>query len=115
VSPIVGVRYLCSVCADVNVCQKCEASGFHKTHTFFKFRKPTQALPENKLKVPPPAPDEPKPDSGRSNKRNKPKYQGCLVSESFQTLAVVPNKPFKKSWTFKNDGEVAWPADVTFG
>ena len=42
-SPIVGIRYKCSVCHDYDLCGECEESGVHKEHPMLKIRKPDQA------------------------------------------------------------------------
>eukprot|EP01016_Furgasonia_blochmanni_P038295 TRINITY_DN460_c0_g1_i4.p1 TRINITY_DN460_c0_g1~~TRINITY_DN460_c0_g1_i4.p1 ORF type:complete len:351 (+),score=39.18 TRINITY_DN460_c0_g1_i4:187-1239(+) len=42
--PIIGVRYKCSQCPDINICERCEASsGGHCQHVFLKIRDATQA------------------------------------------------------------------------
>ena len=41
--PIVGIRYKCTVCGDVDLCQVCEEAGVHSHHVFCKIRKPSQA------------------------------------------------------------------------
>ncbi len=42
-APIRGVRYMCSVCPDFDLCGACEAKGQHKEHALLKIRKPEQA------------------------------------------------------------------------
>lgn len=37
-----GVRYKCAVCADFDLCEKCEATSSH-THPFLKIKRPSQA------------------------------------------------------------------------
>lgn len=39
-SPIVGVRYKCSECADYDLCQDCEAKDVHNHHVFLKLKFP---------------------------------------------------------------------------
>ncbi len=45
-SPIIGVRYSCSVCPSYNLCSDCEAKGVHSEHILMKVRTPEQ-LPPN--------------------------------------------------------------------
>jgi len=42
-NPIIGVRYMCSVCSDTDFCQKCEKNGLPCKHPLLKIRKPSQA------------------------------------------------------------------------
>lgn len=39
--PITGIRYKCAVCADFDLCEKCEAKSTHE-HPFLKIRHPGQ-------------------------------------------------------------------------
>jgi len=38
--PIVGIRYKCSVCGNVDFCSTCEASDMHPEHVLCKIRRP---------------------------------------------------------------------------
>jgi len=41
------------------------------------------------------------------------KHQARFVKESFGDRYVVfPGQEFTKTWTFRNGGEVEWPADT---
>ncbi len=42
-APIAGVRYMCSVCNNYDLCANCEAQGIHSDHPMLKIRKPQQA------------------------------------------------------------------------
>lgn len=39
-TPIIGIRYKCSVCPDYDLCEKCEAKGIHQHHPFIKMKEP---------------------------------------------------------------------------
>jgi Ca2+-binding EF-hand superfamily protein len=43
--PIRGIRYRCANCADFDLCEGCEAQGFHnKTHIFYKIKVPAPSF-----------------------------------------------------------------------
>lgn len=42
VGPITGIRYMCSVCHDFDLCEKCEQTKGHE-HPLLKVRNPEQA------------------------------------------------------------------------
>lgn len=42
-NPIVGIRYMCSVCSDTDFCQNCEKNGVHAQHPLLKIRKTSHA------------------------------------------------------------------------
>lgn len=42
IKPIVGIRYKCAVCEDLDFCEMCEATKQH-VHPFLKIRNPAQA------------------------------------------------------------------------
>ena len=42
-NPVIGVRFMCSVCADTDFCQTCEKNGVHNQHPLLKIRKQSQA------------------------------------------------------------------------
>jgi hypothetical protein len=47
--------------------------------------------------------------------KGKPRYEGRFVKESIgDKHKVMPGEYFTKQWTYRNGGEVAWPADVVF-
>jgi len=43
------------------------------------------------------------------------RYSGRFVKESFGDMhPVEAGKAYTKTWTFRNDGETAWPLDTLF-
>lgn len=135
VKPIKGVRYMCSVCGDYDLCQNCEKSGVHNHHTMLKIRHPRQAPHKlvcqygnglvkaaaaamnnmdllgqiSSLNLGNLMPKEPK----RNHENDR--FTARFVKESFSDkFEVLSGSTFTKSWTFRNTGEVAWPDDVLF-
>jgi len=39
-TPIKGIRYMCSVCSNYDICDQCEQKGVHSQHAMLKIRKP---------------------------------------------------------------------------
>ena len=39
-TPIKGIRYMCSVCSNFDICENCERNGVHAGHAMLKIRKP---------------------------------------------------------------------------
>jgi hypothetical protein len=39
-TPIKGIRYMCSVCSNHDICETCERNGVHAGHALLKIRKP---------------------------------------------------------------------------
>jgi len=47
ISPIVGIRYKCSVCPDFDLCQECQTTGQHsKDHPLTKIVDPIVPTPK---------------------------------------------------------------------
>jgi len=42
-TPIRGIRYMCSVRPNFDICERCEATGAHSQHALLKIRKPEWA------------------------------------------------------------------------
>ena len=42
-SPIQGIRYKCTVCSNIDLCQTCETASVHSEHVLCKIRTPSQA------------------------------------------------------------------------
>jgi hypothetical protein len=53
--------------------------------------------------------------SKRQEKEKKIIYNARFVKENFgDRHKVGSNQEFTKEWTFRNNGDVAWPADTYF-
>jgi hypothetical protein len=134
-NPIVGIRYKCSVKADYDLCENCEARGVNAENTMLKIRTPEQAphklicqYGNGMLKSVASAmsnadllsqignfsmgnmmPKEPK------RFQQGEKFMARFVRESIpDKQQIVAGETFSKSWTFRNSGEIAWPEDVIF-
>jgi hypothetical protein len=126
--PIKGIRYMCSVRANFDICESCEASGAYNQYSMLKIRKPefapaklicqyknvqmNESVPSQicLVKQDPPAQKEAPP-----TKAKNPRFQARFVKESvFDKHEVAPCAEFTKTWVFRNDGETAWPIDVQF-
>lgn len=127
--PIRGVRFMCSVCSDYDLCENCEFAGVHAMHPLLKVRKPEHApsklvcqykASQHEFRA-----HEPKMDakveskmsasavSKASSKGEKITYKARFVKESIPDMyEVAPGAAFTKTWTMRNDGETAWPEDV---
>lgn len=92
ITPIVGVRYQCSVCTDFNVCGKCEEIVPHQ-HFFIKLRG-----------------QKPKGDSscpkGECNSLVLRFVKDVIGKEGDK---VLPGVKFPKVWRVRNDGKVQFP------
>jgi len=50
---------------------------------------------------------------GSKYKQKRTKYSGKFVKENFsEHFTVEQGAKFKKSWTFRNDGQMSWPKDT---
>lgn len=122
-SPIQGIRYKCSVCADFDFCDKCEAERQHG-HPFLKIRKPEQApafinctyksqMQQSNLSSSSSSARKPSTNKKPQDKKIIP--QARFVKESFGDRFSVPaGASFTKVWTFRNGGEAEWPEDTLF-
>lgn len=125
VAPIKGVRFMCSVCGNYDLCETCEAKGVHNQHPLLKIRKPNYA-PAKIVCQFNSNPGVPQPEvveqsvkaaqvPAKKPKAGKVRYSGRFVKESIgDKFQVGPGQVFTKSWVFRNDGETAWPMDVLF-
>jgi len=128
-SGIAGIRYKCSVCADYDLCQACEAKGgiHDPTHPFLKIPKPLQATGRgcpyrrpgahfghkfgrwgpgwNGYKA-----------SGPSNtsSQSPARYLGRFVADITveDGTSMTPQQQFVKIWKMRNEGTLAWPENT---
>lgn len=125
-APIKGIRYMCSVCSNYDICENCERTGVHAGHAMLKIRKPefapaklicqyknvdpNQPLPSEVILV-----EQPVQKQAPASKAKNPRYQARFVKESINDKHEVEvGVEFTKTWVFRNDGETSWPADVQF-
>ena len=136
-TPIKGIRYMCSVCPNYDICENCERDGVHAGHCLLKIRKPEYApaklicqykniemnstLPSEVCLV-----KEEQPEVLQNKtpvtmnktpvtKAKNPRYQARFVKESITDKhEIQPGVEFTKTWVFRNDGETSWPTDVQF-
>ena len=138
-TPITGVRYMCSVCNNFDLCASCEAKGLHSEHPMLKIRKPHQAPHsfvcqfKGDSNYQPRFSDEKPKEANDQILRNTEKLsqkakkaekilrkgrvllKGRFVSENIgDKHEVISGSSFTKQWVFRNDGETAWPIDVKF-
>lgn len=85
-TPIVGVRYQCSVCVDFSVCWKCEEMLQHQ-HFFIKIKGPKAERGENAALV--------------------LRFVKDVVGKEGDPVA--PGERFLKVWRVRNDGKVPFP------
>lgn len=127
-TPIRGIRYMCSVRPNYDLCGQCEAKGVGSEHALLKIRKPEWAPAklicqygnaaaqnpfEMQLVQTQAQTDHPAPMQAPAKKQKAPRYQARFVKESiFDKHEVAPGVEFAKTWVFRNDGETSWPADV---
>jgi len=127
-SPIRGVRFMCSVCADYDLCENCERTGVHSHHPLLKIRKaehaPSKLICQYRASQNDAGFVEPKVEKVeqkmsaanaplKAKKQEKVKYSARFIKESIPDLfEVAPGAVFAKTWTLRNDGTTAWPVDV---
>ena len=132
ITPITGVRYMCSVCSNFDLCANCEAKGIHNEHPMLKIRKPNQAPHSFVCQFKGDTDSQPREvhdqmirssykmsqqakKAEKILKKGKQLLKGRFVSENIgDKHEVISGSKFIKQWVFRNDGETAWPIDVTF-
>lgn len=126
---------MCTVCGDYDLCQNCENSGVHNHHVMLKIRNPSQAPAKIVAQYGPPLPKAAvqalsnvdliqqvgdmfsnlMPQQPKRHPKSAEKFMARFVKESFpDKFEVQPGQEYSKSWTFRNNGEIAWPDDVVF-
>ena len=110
--PIKGIRYKCPVCDDFDLCENCELAKGHQ-HALLKIRNPDpQVAPvkvishNNKINPPDVILD---PKQVVYKKEEEKIYFARFVKDDPKDLIELsPGQNFKKSWTLRNDGPLAW-------
>lgn len=124
-SPIRGIRFMCSVCSNYDLCENCERAGVHAMHPMLKVRKAEHAPSKLVCQYKSSQHEAPRMDakveskmsasavSKSSSKAEKVTYKARFVKESISDMfEVAPGAAFTKTWTMRNDGTTAWPEDV---
>ncbi len=100
ISPIIGVRFGCTVCPRFDLCESCEAVLTHE-HPLIKFREP-----EAKIPVQPKAP---------ATEPEKKYYAKCtpagLIKDD-NSCAAATKAAFAMVWRLENTGDLKWPKDT---
>lgn len=122
-SPIVGIRWKCSVCPDYDLCEACEAKGgvHDASHPLIKVVKPmigVRGCPymraRNNNNCGPGQCPPWKCGGGRNgawNAANNSRYLARFVSDVSVPDGSVsqPGESFIKIWRMRNEGTTAWP------
>ena len=115
-NPIQGIRYRCSVCADYDICEKCESTDIHGKHALLKIRQPNQAPNMLLCQYKNNSQQQPQPQAFRNPKPKQP--QGPFLSGRFVKESIADNtqvfcgRTFFKTWIFRNNGTTEWPKTV---
>jgi len=134
VSPIVGIRWKCSVCNDYDLCQACESKGVHDpSHPLIKVVKPmfgVRGCPYMRARTnnnnnnnsndkccpggqcPPTMKCGAR--NGAWNAQNNSRYLARFVSDVSVPDGSVsqPGESFIKIWRMRNEGSTAWPENT---
>jgi len=115
----VGIRYKCSVCADFDLCEKCEPLGVHNPeHPFLKITRPLlrKSCPYRR----------PETHQGPGSWRHKgrPSTPSCgandqiLLGRFVSNVTVkdgthlAPGEKFIKTWRMRNTAAIPWPENT---
>jgi len=109
--PLPGVRYQCTICRNLDLCEVCEATTDHP-HPFLKITSPGQSIPSVKVTLEAVNSHKTFKNFSRLVKTPKPKM-AFLRHESFPDEAeVAPGANVTKVWLVRNPGPLAWPIGV---
>lgn len=111
VHPLAGVRYQCTICDNLDLCEVCEATTDHP-HPFLKITSPGQPIPNVRVTLEPVNSSRTFKNFRRLVKTPKPKMT-FLRHESFPDEAeAVSGAIVTKVWVVRNPGPLAWPIGV---
>ena len=114
--PIVGIRYKCSVCPDLDLCEGCEAKTNH-SHPFLKVKDPKYQLSnlnQANEKIPDVQSEFKVSSLNQESKLDKKSLNVAFIKElSTAPERIEPqDKTVVKSILIKNTGNVQWPAST---
>lgn len=124
-SPIVGIRYKCSVRANYDLCEKCEERLQPLKYAMVKIRDP-KIVPVQMICQYPDAPNNQEPAPKKDEKPQEAQVflakssvrailrSKCDQHPATQQLKKVAGETFSLQWSFINSGDTAWPSDVKF-
>jgi len=96
VTPIVGIRYHCSVCSDYDLCANCEEKVGHN-HPLLKLR----SLQKSPIRV--------------HRIEKKEQYRASFVSTNLKDKQEVkPGEVIEANWVLINSGTIPWPVNTKF-
>jgi len=117
-SPIIGIRYKCTVCRDFDICGKCETENKHPSnHILMKIRSPLTSRQSHALEA------ELAAKNGQFSINSAAPFVSCIGPKQHRpkaefihdvTLAdgsrVIAGEQINKVFRVKNVGKEAWPA-----
>ena len=103
-TPIHGIRYRCTNCVDFDLCEQCEAIGFHqKNHLFVKIRIPTPSYS---------SPRRPQPVWYPGTSHSLPNSLSRDVNKSMSEATGFTDNEIDAMWDqFKTLASETWPED----
>jgi len=97
-SPIIGVRFKCTICNNFDMCEACEAVIEHK-HPKIKYR---EIEPKSVGDLP----------KKEDNKKHQNYYSKFLWSSIGPNFEATPKEIVNVTFTMQNTGDTAWPTDT---